>query len=387
MILYRYHSTPILVNNTLLRFKGAEFLATTAEGEEVRELTGEDVASCLKLDRNFHCSHQNVINRNSHNLCLASLFFNKDPTQTCEVTVAKATAYAHQIGEGTFIYSSTKSFYLTKFCTGKSTSYDFYEKGTHRIEIDTGCTKYTTEDFVLVHNPELAVKEDLKKKFIDFNQSMLEEGVPKGWSVNDAVLKHFHSSPALQPLDLNSLKEELTYDEARYKALHMGMTGIAAIMIIAAGVMALILYTIWTKYCRKNNCKKKGNDCQEEEEEERRSEKWEPVRREPEMQEEVEQIEVVPVRITRSKESLTHSRRLSTPKPAVEIAGVVNVDPGGRAVTFQSTAAALPRHRNCSGEIMGRTPPRTVEEERLLIRRTPKSVDATFLAALQASNP
>ena len=107
------------------------------------------------------------------------------------------------------------------------------------------CSKYATDDFVMFHNPEMAVQEDLVRKTIDFDPSMMEEGVPQGWSVNQAVLEHFKNSSALKPINLKSLKERLAKDELQYAALHMGMAGITSLfIIILSAVVALLILSL-----------------------------------------------------------------------------------------------------------------------------------------------
>lgn len=370
MTLYRYHSTPILVDDALIRFEGVDYLATTPEGEEVREMTSEDVASCLKIGRVYHCNHQNVMNRNIEDLCLPSLFFNRNPTQICDVTVAKAKAYAHQIAEGSFIYSSTEPFTVTKYCPGASPSYQEYEKGTFHISMTENCSKYTTEDFIMFHNPEMAVQAELVKKVIDFDPSMIEEDVPKGWSVNQAVLDHFKNSPALKPLNLKLLKERLAKDEVQYAALHMGMAGTTAVVILITIMIILCIGLYWWKCCRRakrEDLQPKLDDLdhtkrrltynlQEEDEEKQRR-------------------ETLPLR----HRFPASYRRNSTPHPTQESPairqllmetldqglGTVEVDAQGQVVTFQaSSPTLLVRQRHRSGGNVTQREAGVVELER-----------------------
>ena len=252
LTLYRYHSVPILVGRVLLQFKGADYLATSPDGDYAKEMTAAELQDCTKFGTDFHCSEQNTINRNTKELCLYSLFFNAKPQQKCDVFVTKATAYTHQIGSGRFAYTSLHPFTIHMYCDKNMITPKFDERaaGTHIIVMKPNCRMYTTKEFVMMHNPEFDLTKDLITKPVRFNKSMLEEGVPPGWNAEQRILEHFANGSKLLPLNLQDLKAQFMAEEARYKSIILG-GGTAVLAVVLAFISILIIAYLCYK-CYRN---------------------------------------------------------------------------------------------------------------------------------------
>ena len=164
MRMYRYVSSPFpLRDDIVVTIKNDKvYLALDPSGMLGKELSSTEVLKCDRINRIFHCSGENVFQKNLDKLCLYNLFNQRvDQIENlCRVEIDKACSHAIQLSGNQFLILVTMPTQLTKICLDGNTQVETI-RGVYILTLSDDCPKANTPDHIFIRNLHVVSSQQL----------------------------------------------------------------------------------------------------------------------------------------------------------------------------------------------------------------------------------
>ena len=164
MRMYRYVSAPFPLREDIVATikHDKDYLALDPSGTVGKELSSTEVLACDQINRIFHCTGENVLQKNLDDLCLYSLFNQKvdQIEELCRVEIGKVKSHAIQLSGNQFRILVTEPTQLTKICLDGNTKVEPI-KGVYILTLSDTCPKANTPDHIFTRNPHVVSSQQL----------------------------------------------------------------------------------------------------------------------------------------------------------------------------------------------------------------------------------
>ena len=164
MRMYRYVSAPFpLREDVVATIKhDKDYLALDPSGTVGKELSTTEILACDRINRIFHCTGENVLQKNLNDLCLYNLFNQKvdQIEELCRVEIGKVKSHAIQLSGNQFRILVTEPTQLTKICLDGNTKVETI-KGVYILTLSDSCPKANTPDHIFTRNPHVVSSQQL----------------------------------------------------------------------------------------------------------------------------------------------------------------------------------------------------------------------------------
>ena len=164
MRMYRYVSAPFpLREDVVVTIKhNKDYLALDPSGTVGKELSSTEVLACNHINRIFHCTGENVLQKNLDDLCLYNLFYQRvdQIEDLCSGEIGKVKSHAIQLSGNQFRILVTEPTQLAKICLDGKTEVETIE-GFYILTLSDTCPKANTPDHIFIRNPHVVSSQQL----------------------------------------------------------------------------------------------------------------------------------------------------------------------------------------------------------------------------------
>ena len=164
MRMYRYVSAPFPLREEVVATikHDKDYLALDPSGTVGKELSSTEVLSCDQINRIFHCTGENVLQKNLDDLCLYHLFNQRvdQIEEFCRVEIGKVKSHAIQLSGNQFRILVTEPTQLTKICLDGNTKVETI-RGVYILTLSDTCPKANTPDHIFTRNPHVVSSQQL----------------------------------------------------------------------------------------------------------------------------------------------------------------------------------------------------------------------------------
>ena len=164
MRMYRYVSAPFpLSEDVVATIKhDKDYLALDPSGTIGKELSLTEILACDHINRIYHCTGENVLQKNLDDLCLYNLFNQRvdQIEDLCSVEIGKVKSHAIQLSGNQFRILVTKPAQLTKICLDGNAQVETIE-GVYILTLSDSCPKANTPDHIFKRNPHVMSSQQL----------------------------------------------------------------------------------------------------------------------------------------------------------------------------------------------------------------------------------
>ena len=164
MRLYRYVSAPFPLREDIVATirHDKSYLALDPSSTIGKELSSTEVLACDQINRVYHCTGENVLQKNLDDLCLYNLFNQRVDRieDLCRVEIDKVKSHAIQLSGNQFRILASEPTQLTKICLDGKTEVKTI-KGVHILTLSDTCPKANTPDHIFIRNPHVVSSQQL----------------------------------------------------------------------------------------------------------------------------------------------------------------------------------------------------------------------------------
>ena len=164
MRMYRYVSAPFPLRDDIVATikHDKNYLALDPSGTIGKELSSTEILACDQINRVYHCTGENVLQKNLDDLCLYNLFNQRidQIEDLCNVEIGQVRSHAIQLSGNQFRILVTEPTQLTKICLDGTTDVKTIQ-GVYILTLSDTCPKANTPDHIFTRNPHVVSSQQL----------------------------------------------------------------------------------------------------------------------------------------------------------------------------------------------------------------------------------
>jgi len=243
MELYQHIPMPLhpsLSNETVMMNHDRAYLAISHDRTKFREL--QSITPCKYFGNSFYCPGMNIMQLNSKESCLASLFREETSqvSQVCTFVEGPAHAVYEQLSDTEYFVSAPQTISVRTVCDGKSQGTKQL-RGRVAINIPHGCA-IIASNFAIT--PEVSVEANKELRRFELRQESVNEyhnqttgpGKMLEMLANFTAQQQQHMANKLEQMpDLDDMIEQATKEQQSSSIWHF-----SSLQLILFGVLSMI---------------------------------------------------------------------------------------------------------------------------------------------------